>query len=110
MPGKNHETDIGHAEGLAIGSVHPAHTKMSVHQSKDNAAPFKASHAQRKKAIAGNADPTGMTPEACCQENGHGPLQSGLQNKTVRNKAFGYNERSEAGHANPTAMPDGSEV
>ena len=110
MSGKNHETDIAHSEGLAIGSVHPAHTKESVHQAKHNSAPHKASHAQRNRAIAGNADPTGMSPMVGNQETGHGPLQSSLQNTKVQKKAHGYNERSIAGNANPSAMPDDSEV
>jgi hypothetical protein len=110
QPGKDHATSIGIAEGLPIGSVHPAHTKESVKQAKHNPAPFKASHAQRNRALAGNADPEGCGVDVGNQENGHGPLQSALQNKTVRNKAHGYNERSIAGHANPSAMPDDSEV
>ena len=108
--GKNHETQIGIAEGLPMGSVHPAHTKASVHQAKHNQAPPKAGHAQHNRAIAGNADPEGNGVEVANQETGHGPLQSALRNTKVRNKAFGYNERSVAGHANPTAMPDDSEV
>jgi hypothetical protein len=110
MPGKDHETAIGIAEGLSIGSVHPAHTKHQVHQAKHNAAPVKAGHAQHNRAIAGNADPEGCGVDVANQETGHGPLQSALQNKKVRNKAHGYNERSIAGHANPSAMPDDSEV
>jgi len=110
MPGKSHETDIGHAEGLAMGSVLPAHTKHSVKQAKHNPAPVKAGHAQHSRAIAGKSDPEGCGVPVANQENGHGALQSALQNKTVRNKAFGYNKRSEEGNANPSAMPDDSEV
>jgi hypothetical protein len=108
--GKSHEASIALGEGLAIGSVHSAHTKGPVHQAKLNSAPHKASHAQRSRVLSGNADPTGMTPAVGNQETGHGPLQSSLQNTKVRNKAFGYNERSIAGNANPSAMPDDSEV
>ena len=62
QPGKSHDAAISLGEGLAIGSVHSAHTKGSVHQAKLNSAPHKASHAQRSRVLAGNADPTGMTP------------------------------------------------
>lgn len=110
MPGKSHETAIGIAEGLPIGSVHPAHTKKQVHQAKLNPAPHKASHAQRARVLAGNANTMGEAPAVTNQETGHGPLQSNLQDKKVRNKAFGYILRSEQGNANPTAMPDDSEV
>ena len=110
QPGKSHEDAIALGEGLSIGSVHSAHTKGQVHQAKHNPAPFKASHAQRNRALAGNADPEGCGVDVANQETGHGPLQSALQNKTVRNKAHAYNERSIAGHANPSAMPDDSEV
>jgi hypothetical protein len=102
--GKNHETDIAHAEGLGIGSVHPAHTKEQVKQAKLNPAPHKASHAQRNRALAGNADPEGCGVDVANQETGHGPLQSALKNTKVRNKAFGFNERSENGGADPSAV------
>lgn len=105
MPGKSHETDIGHSEGLAIGSVHPAHTKMDVRQAKMNAAPHKASHAQRERVLSGKSNTMGEG-SVTNQQTGHGPLQSSLQNKMVQKKAHGFNERSQAGNANPTAMPD----
>src|ERR1700733_10813396 len=90
MSRKDHEADIAHSEGLTIGSVHPAHTKGQVKQAKHNPAPFKASHAQRNRALAANADPEGCGVEVANQETGHGPLQSALQNKKVQKKAHGY--------------------
>jgi hypothetical protein len=110
MGGKSHDEAIALGEGLPLGSVHKAHTKMSVKQAKLNSAPHKASHAQRARVLAGNANTMGEAPAVTNQETGHGPLQSNLQDKKVRNKAFGYNLRSEQGNANPTAMPDDSEV
>jgi hypothetical protein len=103
--GKSHETDIGHAEGLAIGSVHPAHTKESVKQAKLNPAPHKAAHAQRERVLSGKGNKMGEG-SVTNQETGHGPLQSNLANNTVQKKAHGFNVRSEAGNANPSAMPD----
>ena len=105
QPGKSHETSIGIAEGLPIGGVHPAHTKEQVKQAKHNPAPHKAAHAQRDRVLSGNGNTTGEG-SVTNQKTGHGPLQSALQNKTVRNKAHAYNERSEAGNANPSAFPE----
>jgi len=107
--GKSHETDIGHAEGLSMGSVHPAHTKESVHQAKLNSAPHKASHAQRNRVLAGNANTMGEG-SVTNQKTGFGGMQASLQNNKVQKKAHAYNERSIAGNANPSAMPDDSEV
>ena len=105
MPGKSHETDIGHAEGLSIGSVHPAHTKEQVKMAKLNSAPHKAAHAQRARVLSGKGNTMGEG-SVTNQETGHGGLQSSLQNKTVRNKAFGFNKRSEDGNADPSAFAD----
>jgi hypothetical protein len=107
MGGKNHETDIAHSEGLAIGSVHPAHTKETVMGAKHNPAPHKAAHAQRARVLAGNANTMGEG-SVTNQETGH---QAHVKsNSKVQQKAHGYNERSIAGNANPSAMPDDSEV
>ena len=59
LPGKSHDATIALGEGLAHGSVHAPHTKMKVADAKDNRAPHAASHAQRDRAIAGNANPEG---------------------------------------------------
>jgi hypothetical protein len=107
MGGKNHETDIAHSEGLAIGSVHPAHTKETVMGAKHNPAPHKAAHAQRARVLAGNANTMGEG-SVTNQETGH---QAHVKsNSKVQQKAHGYNERSIMGNANPSAMPDDSEV
>lgn len=105
MPGKSHEIAIGHAEGLAIGSVHPAHTKESVRQAKMNSAPHKAAHAQRDRVLSGKGNKTGED-SVTNQQTGHGPLQSSLANNSVQKKAHGFNERSQNGGADPMAMPD----
>lgn len=105
LSGKNHEDTIALSEGLPIGSVHKAHTKMDVRQAKLNSAPHKASHAQRERVLSGNGNKMGEGTVGN-QQTGHGPLQSSLQNKTVQKKAHGFNERSQNGAANPTAMPD----
>jgi hypothetical protein len=105
MSGKSHEASIAIAEGLPIGSVHPAHTKAQVHIAKLNPAPHKASHAQRARVLSGNGNKTGEGT-VTNQKTGHGGLQSSLQNTTVRNKAFGFNKRSQNGGANPSAFAD----
>ena len=110
MGGKSHEEAISLGEGLPLGSVHKAHTKGQVKQAKLNPAPHKASHAQRARVLAGNANTMGEAPAVTNQETGHGPLMSNLQNGKPYKKARMYNVRSENGGANPTAMPDDSEV
>jgi hypothetical protein len=103
--GKNHEDSIALGEGLPIGSIHSAHTKMQAHDAKLNPAPHKASHAQRVRVLSGNGSKTGEG-SVTNQETGHGPLTSGLQNKKVQKKAHGFNERSQNGGANPSAFAD----
>lgn len=105
QPGKSHETSIGIAEGLPIGSVHPAHTKEQVKMAKTNSAPHKASHAQRDRVLSGNGNKMGEG-SVTNQQTGHGALMSTLKNTKVRNKAFGFNKRSEEGNANPSAFPE----
>ena len=105
MPGKDHETAIKHAEGLSIGSVHPAHTKENVKQAKMNPAPHKASHAQRDRVLSGKGNKMGEG-SVTNQETGHGPLMSGIANNAVQKKAHGFNERSQNGNANPSAFAD----
>jgi len=109
QPGKSHEASIAIAEGLPIGGVHPSHTKEQVKMAKLNSAPHKASHAQRARVLSGNGNKTGEG-SVTNQQTGHGGLQSSLQDRTAQKKAHGYNERSIAGNANPSAMPDDSEV
>ena len=105
--GKNHDTDIAHSEGLAIGSVHPAHTKMAVMGAKENHAPHAAAHAQRARVLSGNSNTMGEG-SVTNQETGH--VAHVKSNSKVQQKAHGYTERSIAGNANPSAMPDDSEV
>lgn len=103
--GKDHETAIGIAEGLPIGGVHPAHTKGEVRIAKTNSAPHKASHAQRDRVLSGNGNKMGEG-SVTNQQTGHGALMSSVKNTKVRNKAFGFNKRSEEGNANPSAFPE----
>jgi hypothetical protein len=103
MPGKSHEQDIAWGEGLPLGTVHPAHEKHSPVQVKHNRAPHAASHAQRNRAIMGNADPMGgreMMPTK--QHTGFGGKL--VENPGVHQKAYKLNKRSELGGANPTAV------
>ncbi len=107
MSGKNHETDIAHAEGLEMGSVHPAHTKETVMGAKHNPKPHAAAHAQRARVLSGNGNKMGEG-EVTPQETGH--VAHVKSNSPVQKKAHMYNERSQNGGANPSAMPDDDEI
>jgi hypothetical protein len=102
MPAKSHDKDIAWGEGLPLGSVHPAHEKHSPVEAKMNHAPHAASHAQRNRAIMGNADPTGMTPHPTKQHTGFGGKI--VENPGVHKKAYKLNKRSEMGGADPMAV------
>jgi len=101
---KHPDKMVALGEGLAHGTVHSAHTKMSVSQVKHNHSVQKLGHAQHNRAIAGNAGTMGEGTVSN-QKTGHGGKLS--ENPSVRTKARMYNVRSEMGNANPTAMPDG---
>ncbi len=103
---KSHEKTVALGEGLGLGSVHSAHTKETVKMAKHNPAPHAAAHAMRTKAISGNAGTMGEG-SVTNQKTGHGAPMSSIKNTAVRNKAFGFNKRSEDGGANPSAFADG---
>lgn len=100
---KHPDKMVALGEGLGLGSVHSTHSKHQVHMAKHNPAPHAAAHAQHNRAIAGNA---GVTGEGTVtnQKTGHGPLMSSLANNSVQKKAHAFNERSQNGGANPTAV------
>ena len=56
MPGKDHEMAIKIAEGLKMGSVHPAHTKMKPMNAKINSGVQKKARAMNVKRENGSAD------------------------------------------------------
>jgi hypothetical protein len=102
---KHPDKMVALGEGLAMGSVHSAHTKMPVRQAKHNHGVKAVAHAMRDRAIAGNA---GTMGEGSVTNQKTGPGGSLQENPGVRSKARMLNVRSEMGHANPTAMPDSS--
>jgi hypothetical protein len=102
---KHPDKMVALGEGLNLGSVHSAHTKMPVREVKHNPAPRKAGHAQHNRAVAGGADPTGMSPAVASQRTGPGGTIT--ENPGVRTKARAFNVRSEAGNADPSAFADG---
>jgi hypothetical protein len=60
QPGKNHETSIGIAEGLPIGSVHPAHTKIKVPKmAPADTKTQKRAHGFNERSQNGNAEKMG---------------------------------------------------
>jgi hypothetical protein len=105
---KHPDKMVALGEGLGMGSVHSNHTKGQVHMAKHNPTPHKEAHAMRAKAIAGKAGTMGEG-SVTNQKTGHGALMSSLADNKVRNKAFGFNKRSEQGGANPSAFADGNE-
>jgi hypothetical protein len=60
QPGKSHETSIAIAEGLPIGGVHPAHTKIKVPKTApaDNKTQKRA-HGFNERSQNGNAEKMG---------------------------------------------------
>jgi hypothetical protein len=101
---KSHDKTIALGNGLAMGSVHSAHTKETTKLPKHNQAVLAPAKAMRERAIAGNSGETGMTPAVSNQKTGHGGPAGNIHNKTVRNKAYGFTKRSEQGGANPSAF------
>lgn len=100
---KQHERTVALGEGLEMGAAHEAHTKETVMDAKYNPAPRAASQAQRTRVISGNSNTMGEG-SVTKQENGH---QAHIKsNSKVQQKAHGFNERSIAGNANPSACPD----
>lgn len=59
MPGKSHEASIAIAEGLPIGGVHPAHTKMKAVDAKHNTKVQKKAHAFNERSQNGGAEKMG---------------------------------------------------
>jgi hypothetical protein len=102
---KHPDKMVALGEGLNLGSVHSAHTKETVKTVKHNPTPHKEAHAMRAKAIAGKAGTMGEG-SVTNQKTGHGALMSSLADTKVRNKAYGFNKRSQQGGANPSAFPD----
>lgn len=105
---KHPDKMVSLGEGLGLGSTHSAHTKETVKMAKHNSAPHAAAHAQRSKVIAGKGNTTGEG-SVTNQKTGHGAPMASIQDKTVRNKAYGFTKRSEQGGANPSAFADGKE-
>ena len=96
-PNKSHETTISLGEGLPVGSVHAPHTKEHVKDAKDNRAPHAASHAQRERAIAGNANPHGEGTVG--KYTGHAPVHK--MHPEVIKASRVQRERAIASKANP---------
>ena len=94
--GKSHEADVKRGEGNSGMNV-----GADVKDAKHNPAPHKAAHAQHNKAVAGNADPTGMSPTVTKQATGHAPYHAA--DPGARKRAFDFNKRSEMGNADPSA-------
>lgn len=60
MAGKNHETHIAIAEGLPMGGVHPAHTKIKVPmKAMENNKVQKKAHGFNTRSQMGGAEKMG---------------------------------------------------
>lgn len=60
MPGKDHDAAISIGEGLPMGGVHPAHTKMKVSKTAPmNMKVQKKAHGFNERSQMGNANKMG---------------------------------------------------
>jgi hypothetical protein len=97
MKSKSHDKDVNIAEGLSMGSVHPAHTKMSVrdsvkHDSAELAAGFKNS-----VGVSADGSHKGLGTKGGKKATSHPGVK---MDSKVQKKAHAFNTRSQAGNAN----------